>query len=1320
MPAKISLKKTIVTKKVSLVKKKSSNTSSNSNTSSDDDRIAKTYRRLKLQQQILKTPGMYIGEAYQTNDDMYIMDDSKNQMVKKNIRFVPGLYKLADEGIVNMRDHQDRMRDKIDRQAKILSGARKRGLEVDEDIDLSRKYRPVKNIELTINVKENTLILKNDGDGIDVAMHPTENIWVPEMIFSELLTSTNYNENQEKTVGGKHGYGAKLIGLFSDVFVLETVDAFRKKKYVQTWSKNMTIRSDPVITSYRGTPYTQITFKPDLARFGIKSLEDDETVELIKKRMYDIAACTSKEVIVSYNGEKINTRTFERYVDLYIGTRGQCKRQYLKVNDRWEIVVCASDDGFEQVSFVNGICTYLGGRHVDHVATIISGRLAKYANDKKNGANGLTAKSIKDNMQIFVNSIIVNPDFDNQIKNKLNTPVSRFGSKCEISEDFLKKLSQSSMGILDRALKLSAFKSGKSLKKSDGRKTRRVKDPKLTDAEYAGSAKSKDCILILTEGDSAQTFATAGLGAFSEERRKYFGTYPLKGKCINPKDAKVNTIEKNKEFVAIKQALGLKQGVKYDTVASLRYGKVYILTDADVDGDHIKGLVFNLFHEFWPELLKIKGFFSSILTPIVKVIQNETPIKSFFSLPEFEKWKNNQGKTMTKWSQKYYKGLGTSDSDEAKECFRNYKLQEYSWDDIQRSVDRFKRKEEKRLAQEKVLKALDELKKVADEAEAASKSVVDELQSTYTDTSIATNLSAYQDYYSNQKKHLCDLAMELAFSKKNADYRKGWITDYLQDRSTGDIDHNIHDQSVLSYCDFINEKMIDFSVYDAERNIPSLLDGQKPGQRKILFSAFKRKLRKEAKVAQFSGYVSEHSGYHHGEESLNGTIVNMAQDYPGSNNINLFVPKGQFGSRVLNGKDHASARYIFTYLNPLTEIIFNPQDENVYEYLEEDGDPIEPKYYVPILPVILINGTRGIGTGWSSNIPNFNPTDIINNIKRYLKGEPLKEMTPWFRGFRGTVTKKSHQKYKVSGLYRRTGPTTVEITEIPIGSIRSSKSFRGYKNFLEELILDDSVKDAKVRVKQVLRDVSSDFTDKYCKFKIEFPSKEDLDKEFMDLNAFEKKFVLSHTISTSNMNLFNAEGVMTKYTNPEDILREYCNYRMVFYQKRKDYMINDLATEIDKISEKIRFITYVNDDSHPLRVRQRRKDQILAQLEEYNFKKFGKRHVKNLFGEDLEENKESYDYLLNMQIYSLTVERIEKLMKEKEKLEQQLEELKQTTTTQMWDSDLDQLCTKMVTFEKDWSKKYSDLLKLPKATNPVKLSKISLKPGKKIVIGNKK
>jgi DNA topoisomerase-2 len=273
---------------------------------------------------------------------------------------------------------------------------------------------------------------------------------------------------------------------------------------------------------------------------------------------------------------------------------------------------------------------------------------------------------------------------------------------------------------------------------------------------------------------------------------------------------------------------------------------------------------------------------------------------------------------------------------------------------------------------------------------------------------------------------------------------------------------------------------------------------------------------------------------------------------------------------------------------------------------------------------------------------------------------------------------------------------------------------------LEELILDDSVKDEKVRAKQVLSDVSSDFTDKYCKFKIEFPSKEDLDNEFKDLNAFEKKFVLSHTISTSNMNLFNADGVMTKYTNPEDILREYCNYRMVIYQKRKDYMINDLATEIDKISEKIRFITYVNDDSHPLRVRQRRKDQILTQLEEYNFKKFGKRYVKNLFGEDLEEHKESYDYLLNMQIYSLTVERIEKLMKEKEKLEQQLDELKKTTTTQMWNSDLDQLCTKMVTFEKDWSKKYADLLKLPKATNPVQLSKISLKlTGKNIVIGKK-
>ena len=175
-----------------------------------------------------------------------------------------------------------------------------------------------------------------------------------------------------------------------------------------------------------------------------------------------------------------------------------------------------------------------------------------------------------------------------------------------------------------------------------------------------------------------------------------------------------------------------------------------------------------------------------------------------------------------------------------------------------------------------------------------------------------------------------------------------------------------------------------FSIADCARSIPSLCDGLKPGQRKILFACFKRKLKNEIKVAQLSGYVAEHSAYHHGEVSLQGTIVAMAQNFVASNNINLLLPNGQFGTRNMGGKDCASARYIFTALSPVTRYLFPESDDQVLQYLEEEGQSIEPNHYLPIIPLSLVNGAEGIGTGWSTFIPQHNPRDIVDNIRRLM------------------------------------------------------------------------------------------------------------------------------------------------------------------------------------------------------------------------------------------------------------------------------------------------------------------------------------------------
>ena len=336
------------------------------------------------------------------------------------------------------------------------------------------------------------------------------------------------------------------------------------------------------------------------------------------------------------------------------------------------------------------------------------------------------------------------------------------------------------------------------------------------------------------------------------------------------------------------------------------------MTDQDHDGSHIKGLLINFIHHFWPSLLKMNGFLKEFVTPLLKATKGNQTL-SFFTINEFENWaQTNLGGNLKGWKVKYYKGLGTSTTKEAKEYF----------------------------------------------------------------SAIDTHQLEFE--YLDQED---DDVIDLAFSKKLADKRKEWLTTYTPEMY---VDHTV---KTLRYKDFVNKELIQFSIADCQRSIPCLCDGLKPGQRKILFSCFKRKLKGEIKVAQLSGYVAEHSAYHHGEVSLHQTIVNMAQNFVGSNNVNVLLPIGQFGSRILGGKDAASPRYIFTSLSGVTRYLFHEDDDPLLNYLEEEGQSIEPNYYLPIIPLSLVNGAEGIGTGWSTNIPCHNPRDIVKNLQRMMRGE---------------------------------------------------------------------------------------------------------------------------------------------------------------------------------------------------------------------------------------------------------------------------------------------------------------------------------------------
>jgi DNA topoisomerase-2 len=513
-------------------------------------------------------------------------------------------------------------------------------------------------IKVNFDFENNTISVYNNGRGIPIEIHAEENMYVPEMIFGHLLTSSNYDDEEKKVTGGRNGYGAKLCNIFSTEFIVETADAISGKAFKQTFSKNMSERTKPKITTNsKKDNFTKITFKPDLSRFKLESITPDFAA-LLTKRVYDLAGCV-RGVKVFLNNTRLKVKDFKDYVNLYLDhanaeTGVKPPVVYEKVNDRWEVAFTPSDGQFNQVSFVNSICTIKGGTHVTTVADQIVTSLIEAVKKKDKKGIPLKPFQCKAHLWVFVNSQIVNPTFDSQTKETLTLRASQFGSKCPLSEDFVKKALKS--GVVDSVLSYARFKQDQQLKKTDGsgKRTRISGLTKLDDANNAGTKKSGDCTLILTEGDSAKSLAVSGLSVVGRDN---FGVFPLRGKLLNVREATHSQIQNNAEITAIKQILGLQHGKVYEDTSGLRYGHLMIMTDQDHDGSHIKGLIINMIDHFWPSLLKIPGFLLEFITPIVRVTKGKgrnAEEKTFFTIPEYESWRevNENGKG---WNIKYYK-----------------------------------------------------------------------------------------------------------------------------------------------------------------------------------------------------------------------------------------------------------------------------------------------------------------------------------------------------------------------------------------------------------------------------------------------------------------------------------------------------------------------------------------------------------------------------------------------------------------------------------------------------------------------------------------
>ncbi len=1068
------------------------------------------YTELNLHQHTLKRPDTYIGSIREQTTMEYIAD--KDHISLKEITYIPAIVRLFIEALSNAVDNVHRS--------------------IQYDI-------PCKMIKVDINIESGETSVTNDGLSIPVRQRD-DGIWIPEMLFGRLLTSSNYNDDEERMTSGRNGIGISVTNIFSSQFDIDLVDPSTGQQYTQSWSKNMLCCTAPIIKKTRlKRGYTNVRWIPDFQYFGTSSYTND-VVYFMHRHVIDIAMIVSEYgVTVSYNGEKIPMKHFKDYVKLYSNPTGEIMYQY---NDFSQCIVIPSSQ-YKHVSFVNGIYTEKGGVHVDCWIDAICKPLALKINAKYKELQ-LAPKDCRQYFMIFVTCKVPNPEFTSQSKERLVAPKIKASVDGKCISSLLK---WSFMCQIDRIVQ---WKEISTLKKSEKKKHCKINgfDP----ANKAGGRESHKCTLLLCEGLSAKTYAVKGINQgcrFNDaflKGRDYYGILPLQGKLLNCRKATPACIVKNKEIVHIIQALGLQHGVDYSDNAKykqLHYGRVMILTDQDVDGYHITGLVLNMFDYLFPSLCRRHGFLTCMHTPIMKIIHKQETIR-FYDIHKARQYIESNHPSHVE----YYKGLGTSSDTDVRETFGKRVLI-YNMD-----------------------------------MEASNN-------------------------------------INIAFNREDSDTRKLWISSFKEDMSTRDDD-------ILDISDFIHNNLLQFSIDDCRRSIPNIMDGLKESNRKILYACILKGIAKPIKVAQLAGFVAEKTNYHHGEACLYETIIGMAQDYVGSNNIALLHKGGQFGCRIHGGKDAASARYIFTKLSDITRSIFHPDDDDILEFIREDGDLLEPFFYIPIIPMILVNGTTGIGTGWSTNIPCFNPRDIILWIKDWLSDKhQSNNIHPWYNGFTGDIIQTSPHTYQTRGIYKQHG-NVVTITELPIG-IWTDK----YKEFLQDLLETKHIKALK-----------------------NHSTAEQVHFEFiMESKADYESLKLVSTIQTTNLVLFNEHGKIHKYDTIYDILESFCKTRKIYYDLRRNRVYEVLSKKYGIIESKIKFISMVMGGS-----------LILYNRDEKDI-------ITDIRSNDILEIDGGFEYLLSMQMRTFSKQKIQLLESKRQDIKRQIEQIDKTTVSEMWIHDLDNI-----------------------------------------------
>jgi len=968
---------------------------------------------------------------------------------------------------------------------------------------------------------DGTIHVSNDGSKTITLSHwPGTEVRTPQVLFHEINAGSNLVEVNAHNVGGRNGVGATIVNYMSKRFTLSLCNADEKQTYSQTFRDNGAEVGEPKLGAYKKkTAHTAISFLPDYERLTMPPPPvADEVRALLVGRAVDAAACTAATVYV--DGARIPIKTLRQYALAYGGEfLGQERAGAAAEGADGDaataalgvsLVVTTGAATATHVCFVNGVrCR---GTLYDAVLKNLAAALAAKAPSL--GAKHLQAL-VAEHCSVFISARLNTPSFGSQSKDVLDTPVSRFGFAIPDCASLAKKIEKLDV-VREQLAMREQLANGKLAKKAlsatgGQRLSKKIKKyERATEVGHGGP-----CTLWVTEGDSAKAMVVSG---FAKIGRKRHGVYPLRGKLLNVWDLKPTDALKNTEICELLSILHLDPGKTYDAASARRLPyKLMIITDQDDDGSHIFGLVLAVFHHFFPTLLEaVPDFVRRFVTPVIKV-----------RLPAVAPKRKAAGD-------------GASSGAAPSSTLEFFALSTYrAWE---AGRDPAARKPQ-------------------------SIHYYKGLGTNSTEEAVAYfgDMARYTVVVRNDGPRATD-AMRTAFSKAKEHVQERRVMLRAVDASSA-IDYSGDAVAVEDFCE---QELVRFWDADNKRSIPSAVDGLKPAQRKVLHTLLRSGQRLH-KVAQLAADVAKVTNYHHGEQSLAEVIVKMAQTFMGSNQINLLVPKGQFGNR--HGEKPSSPRYIFTELAPVAKAVFRPEDAPVLDYLRDEGEAIEPRHFVPVVPWLLINGSEGIGTGYATTVPSFAVADVIAACRALcdaiegatddadadalVQAATLPQMVPHAAGFDGTATLNPEgTAVEFVGVHAATAqPTTVRVTELPPG------------------VKTNAVRDALLDL-DCVDDAVSHSIGETVDLHVTFASAEAMPKTE---EALVKLLKLRSTASLTNMHAFEAtsEGALTHFADARDVVRHHARARLALYRRRFEHDMGALRDKAARLQRELDFIRRV-------------------------------------------------------------------------------------------------------------------------------------------------